>query len=196
MNAPHTYNQKICYSIDQHLSYMTQHHNKVLFIRFDLRFPQGYAPVIRNDEISRFMKDLKDFSIKEKLDLQYLWAREQVNSPVPHYHIAVWVNGSQTQSPYKVLTEAEKIWNRIVGYVGTGLVHFCHQECWGQTTTGSIMIRRPSGEATGDVLVQQQQMYQAKMQEAQERSMYLAKTYSKGNAPYRVREWQGSQLPK
>ena len=168
---------------------------KLLVIRFDVRFPQeGYIHDGGNREISHLLKALKEGYAHQISDIRYLWAREQVSSDHPHYHVILLVNGSLMQNPYGLLHKANEIWNRILGGVFPGLIEFCDSRCLGQRETGSIMIRRPSSVAEGETLVRQQQIYDEKLQEALGRASYLAKTFSKGNTPYRVREFGCSQI--
>ncbi len=56
------------------------------------------------------------------------------------------------------------------------------------------MIRRPSGIAIGHDLLVQQQTFQTDYGAALQWASYLAKEFSKGNAPFRVREYGASQL--
>ena len=187
-------NKNILSRIEQRLDYMVSNHNKVMLIRFDIHFPQTYVHDGKNDEISWLFKCLKEAYGPRLGHVHYVWARERVQSPNPHYHVALLVNGSLMQNPYGLLSDVGAIWNRILGGVYTGLIHFCGSQCLGQSTTGSVMIRRPSTVAEPAIQARQQQAYQAAYDQALYRASYLAKTFSKGGTPHRVREFGCSQL--
>jgi hypothetical protein len=60
--------------------------------------------------------------------------------------------------------------------------------------SGSTMIRRPSNVALGDEVPEQQQAFQSAYTTALEWGSYLAKEFSKGNTPFRMREYDSSRL--
>jgi len=84
----------------------------------------------------------------------------------------------------------EKAWSRITNHNSNGCIHLCttHDDSSG------IMIRRPSEEAINQHNQEQIQRFEDSRQAAINWAAYLAKTATKGNAPYRVREYQGSRL--
>ena len=195
MLGDNAYNPTILSRIESQFEAMLQQHNKLLVIRFDVRFPRdGYLHDGGNREISYLLKALKEACANQISDIQYLWAREQVSSDHPHYHVMLLVNGSLMQNPMGLLHKASEIWSRILRGAYPGLIEFCDSRCLGHKETGSIMIRRPSSVAEGETLFRQQQIYDEKLQEALGRASYLAKTFSKGNTPYRVREFSCSQI--
>ena len=175
------------------MNYMIAHHCKVFFVRFDARFPEGFLHHGGNREISQLMKTLKEFYAYQGVGMHYIWVREQVSSPVPHYHVVLLVNGSLIQNATGIWNKAEEVWSRITGGP-SGLIHHGWPTRQGLSGIGGIMIRRPSSKATGQPLILQQQEFNTAWAEAVEWVSYLAKTYSKGNAPHRVREYGASQL--
>lgn len=184
------YRDDIFQSILQRLNRMISHHNKVLVIRFDVHFPVGYVHEGPNSELSFFLRRLRENIEYSRGEVYYVWVREQANSPLPHYHVILMLDGSMTQNPMGILLEADRIWSNTIGYTGTGLVHFCQQD----GGDGHVMIRRPSSVAVGaDLLAQQRQAADA-YHTALAKGAYLAKTYSKGDAPSRVREYGCSQI--
>lgn len=185
-----SYRPDIFQSIVDRLNRMISHHNKVLVIRFDVRFPAGYVPQGRNNELSFFLRRLRENISYSRGEVHYVWAREQANSSVPHYHVILMMVGSMTQNPMGVLHEADRIWSNTIGYTGTGLVHFCQQD----GGAGHVMIRRPSSDAVGADLLAQQRLTADAYYTALAKGAYLAKTYSKGDAPSRVREYGCSQM--
>ncbi|KAA1054440.1 YagK/YfjJ domain-containing protein [Azospirillum argentinense] len=193
MIEQYEYRTDILTCIQDRMIYMIAHHCKVFFVRFDARLPEGYLHDGGNREISQLMKALKEFYAYQGVEMHYVWVREQVSSPVPHYHVVLLVNGSLIQNATGIWAKAQKLWSRITGGPN-GLIHHCWPTRKGLSGIGGIMIRRPSGVATGPQLLLQQQEYNATWSAAQESAAYLAKTYSKGNAPHRVREYGASQL--
>lgn len=79
------------------------HHPRTLMIRCDLRFPSEQL-AYDSTTISRFMASLKaqiDHDRRSKslagqrvhdCQLRYVWAKEQVTSELPHYHVALFLN--------------------------------------------------------------------------------------------------------
>lgn len=193
MLVEYTYRADILNGIQARLDQMIAQHCKVLSVRFDVRFPSGYLHDGSNQALSRFMKALKEFYTWHGVEIQYVWVREQVSSEVPHYHVVLFVNGSHRQDARGIWIKAQEVWSRIVGG-SEGLIHFCWPWYQGHTGVGGIMIRRPSGNAIGPQLLEQQQAFAAARSAALEHAAYLAKEYSKGNAPERVREFGASQL--
>jgi len=187
-------NPKILHRIEQRLDHMVSSHNKVMLIRFDIHFPQTYLHNGKNDEISWLLKCMKEAYGPRLGHVHYVWARERVQSPNPHYHLALLVNGSLMQNPYGLLSDVGAIWNRILGGIYPGMIHFCGSQCLGDSTTGSVMIRRPSTVAEPALQAQQEQAYQAAYGHALYLASYLAKNFSKGGTPHRVQEFGCSQL--
>ena len=91
-----------------------------------------------------------------------------------------------------VWTKAAEIWSRITNGP-PALVHQCRQNPLGVSGNGGIMIRRSSRVAAGHDLHVQQQAFQTAYEAALEWGSYLAKDFSKGSAPFRVREYGASR---
>ena len=189
----YTYRVDIQHSVQERLDHMIASHCKVLSVRFDVRFPNVYPHDGGNQALSRFMKALKEFYTGHGVMIHYVWVREQVSSEVPHYHVVLFVNGSCIQDARGIWCKAQEVWSRIVGGLD-GLVQFCWPWYQDHTGVGGIMIRRPAGNAVGYQLLAQEQAFAAARLAALEHAAYLAKEYSKGNAPERVREFGASQL--
>jgi len=184
------YRPDVFHSIIDRLDGMISRRNKVLVIRLDIRFPVGYVHDGGNMELSKFLRRLREnieYSIGK---LHYVWAREQVNSCVPHYHLILMLDGAKTQNPMGILHEADRIWSNTIRYTGTGLVHFCQQDQW----SGHVMIRRPSSVAVGEDLLVQQRQFTDAYHTALAKGAYLAKTFGKGGTPAHVRECGCSQM--
>lgn len=187
--------ERIIACVERQFDHALGIHNKVLLIRFDVRFPtENYLYDGGNREISSLIKSLKAVYAAQLREIQYAWVRERVDSNHPHYHVMLLVNGSLMQNPYGLLKKTEEIWNHILGGDFPGLIEFCDKKCMGNKTTGSVMMRRPSSEAKGDELICQEQAYQAACRDAIWRASYLAKTFSKDETPYRKRVFGCSQI--
>jgi len=193
MLEQYTYMPKIISCITQRIDFMIDRHCKVFFVRFDVRFPAGTVHKGPNIEISRLVKDLTSYYTDHDIATHYIWVREQWSSDAPHYHVLLLLNGSRVQSPMGVWTKAAEIWSRITDGP-SALIQQCRQGTMGLTGNGGIMIRRPSSIAVGHDLLVQQQKFQTAYGAALEWGSYLAKDFSKGYAPHRVREYGSSLL--
>ncbi|MDD2389219.1 MAG: inovirus-type Gp2 protein [Desulfobacterales bacterium] len=164
--------KEILEPIDNLLKTMINKHNKVLFIRFDLTYPQ-YGNFSNNNELlSRFIETLTVYWKRKKIDPLYLWVREQATSDNHHYHFMLLLNGNLIQNPFRVFEKAEELWGRCLGVVGKGLVH----------KGIDLMIRRNTPE------------FEQQRQDCFKHASYLAKVYSKGSAPPGVRGMGMSNL--
>lgn len=181
------YRTDILAKLQERLIHMIQHHSKVLVVRFDVRFPENAPLPQRNDAISALMKHLKDWFSLNSIEAHYLWVREQNLSETPHYHVAFLINGNRCQTGTGLLQSASQAWSVILNYPWSqGLVHYCDLDggrAW-------IMLCRPSAQSKGA----EQAAFGFKVQAVFERLAYLAKTYSKDLAPYRVRDFGTSLL--
>src|ERR1700756_2513691 len=109
------YSPEILNCIKQRMDYMIEYHCKVLFVRFDVRFPAGMVHHGPNTEISQLIKALKAFYTEQGIDVHYIWAREQWSSEAPHYHVVFLLNGSRVQNPMGVWVKAAELWSRVTG---------------------------------------------------------------------------------
>lgn len=163
----------------------TERHNKVLAGRFDVRFPKEGTYPPDNDVfkkfISHYAKDLK----RQKLDPSYIWAREQSREKHHHYHCALLLDGSKTQSLRGHLARAEELWKNALGTPNAnGLIDYCDRTRHGEPQTNAVMLRRDDPAL------------QEKIDDFAHRCSYLAKVNTKGYAPKRVRQYGCSELPK
>ena len=164
--------EEIHLSINHLFDIAIRKHNKILFIRMDLRFDDTSIYPYDNNLLSRFMEALTLHCKRRDLDPLYLWVREQVTSINHHYHLILLLNGNKIQNPYGIFYKATELWGNCLNTDATGLVHY-----------GShIMIRR---NTVG---------FEHSYHEALELAGYLAKSYSKGRAPKGVREMGMSRL--
>lgn len=185
------YREDIHASMLNRLNYMINQHCKVLAVRFDIHFPKGYPHDGRNREISELLKRMKGYrsGFSDDVEVHYVWAREQVSSLVPHYHVILFIDGSKIQNPHGILQSIERIWQGVIGVVQPGLVHFCCQD----GSVGHVMLIRPSSALQGPELDAQIWQFEMAYRDVLRRIAYLAKAFSKGSAPHRVREYGYSQ---
>ncbi|WP_179953451.1 YagK/YfjJ domain-containing protein [Desulfobotulus mexicanus] len=168
------------------MTHMTTSHNKVLFVRMDLHYPhstEAQQGTIGNEALSKFLKLFKEHYTYNKIEMHYIWVREQSPYSLPHYHCVFLLNGNKIQNTYGLMERANLLWHKIVGGSG-GLVHYCHSH-----TPNGIMIRRPSSTATGDTLAGQQVRYQETFSRCFEWASYLAKANQKQHTPSGVRRF-------
>ncbi len=176
--------EDILEAVYSRLEDMNNKHSKTLCIRFDLRYPQGHCPSSSNENISTFTNSFTTYLKRKGLDPQCVWVREQSMEKHQHYHFMLLLNGNLTQNAYGHLKKAEELWGKRLGCESTGLVDYCDRSRSGEKQPNSVMIRRTAPDA------------QEKLEECMYRASYLAKTNTKGNAPYRQREWGASRLKK
>jgi len=178
----------------ERMTFMTEKYSKVLFIRFDLRFPKDYFPSGKNDEVSSLFKRLKEQSDYYGFGLQFLWVREQSREKHQHYHCVVLVNGHKARKYYTFLQRVTKAWNEVLGVEESGLVEFCDKKRNGSTAENGIMISRPTLTATGRIREAQERIFHNTFNHCYHWGSYLAKVNQKDNTPKRVRRFGVSQL--
>ena len=88
---------------------------RTLFLRFDLRYPQGFSSEkVSSKQITKFQESFKAIMyayLKRKTHNRhskprFIWCKEAVKSEHPHYHVAVLLNGDvfQGMGPYNDVT--------------------------------------------------------------------------------------------
>lgn len=178
-------NELILEKIDQMLTHATQQHNKVFFMRMDLRFPQGSSCPGDNAMFSSFQEAYMRHLRRHDLDPQYVAVRECSTGKHQHYHMALVLDGNKTQSIYNHIQAAERLWGAAVGGNGSGgLVNDCTQTRNGEPQQNGIMLRRDDPE------------FQAKFDRCFHWASYLAKENQKGHKAKRQREVFASRIPK
>lgn len=175
---------EILEGIESLLSKTTQQHGSVFFTTFVLRFPSNSASSYPNDNslLSKFIAAFTLHCKRRKFDPNYLWVRESSTTGQFHYHLLLLLNSNYIQNAHAgLLAKATELWRRCLNIEdGRGLVHLCNSGKYNQY--GGIKIRK---NAPGFP-----QVYE----ECFQRASYLAKCYSKGQAPANVHEFRSSQL--
>lgn len=184
-------NKDILKTIYEQMETMSNKHNKVLFVRFDLRYPIGYESSDGSEHVSELFKRLVEKYQRQGVDTRYIWAREQKNDQdVQHYHCVLLMDGNRVQRYFSILEVVTEIWGRILGRDGRGLVDYCDRQGNG------IMIRRPSSNAVGPELMRQQNDYKEKFDQCYKWASYLAKVNQKAYTPYSMRSYGASRISR
>jgi len=165
------------------LDYAVRSHSRVFFMRMDVRYPQRDGQGCRSDLFRVFMASFMTHLTRHGLSPLYLWVRERSESPTPHFHVALMLDGTQTRSAYSHWAKAVELWGLELGQGATGLIHRCFTEVNGSTLDG-VMIERG---AVND---------QAMFDHCFHWMSYMAKENGKGDAPWHHREFGGSQVPR
>nr|WP_321259068.1 inovirus-type Gp2 protein [uncultured Pseudodesulfovibrio sp.] len=187
--------EMILQKIHERLTWMTNKHCRVLFIRFDLRFPRDHMSNGGNDEISHFFKIMKDNARNAGCEFHFVWVREQKDSDTPHYHCVVLLNGSRVQNYRRFLGEVQRVWGIVLScFDSTGLVWACEQDYHGNQVKNGTMIERPRQDVHGDDFLKQSQLYNDALRDCFYWSSYLAKTSQKDRTPHGIRRFNASQL--
>lgn len=186
------YNQ-ILKKLEDIMTYMTKRHCRVLFVRFDIRFPQEYNPTGGNNEISHLFKILKENSNNKGIDLRFLWVREQSREKQQHYHCVVLLNGNRVRDYRRFLAVVTKTWGYVIGCDPSGLVDWCDRGRNDLKTTNGIRIDRPQGNTIQEERALQMQAFNDTFSACFYWGSYLAKENQKANTPKGVRRYGASQ---
>ena len=129
-------NTKTLNEIDRQFEYAEKTKNKIFFMRYDIRFPQGYGDAdngVFREFQSKFMKNLSRKGLKP----QYVAVREQSTEKHQHYHVALMLDGQKTQNIHNHIATAERLWDSTLGLPerenGYGLIDDCTtNSCYGK----------------------------------------------------------------
>ena len=171
-------NDDILSAIRQRFDYMINRHCRVLFVRMDIRFPDGTHPHTPNRTVSRFTASMCRTLRNHSLNPQYVWVREQACSENPHYHFIWLLDGTKRRHPEFLFEAADRLWAKHLGlnHAG-GLI----ERCW--RGGNGILLERNNGDLS------------TRYSDCINRASYLAKTYTKGQAGLNTHEWAASQCP-
>jgi hypothetical protein len=164
--------------------YMLKRFSRVLWIRLDVTFPAICFYPDENDLFTGMMANLIKNLKRQGLSPCYVWCREQGQSHNPHYHLFLMLDGSKIRSPYIVFEKTRELWASALNiHNEAGLIDEC---------------RRKNDEGLGNAIMldRNDPNYQQLVDYAFYRASYLAKEKTKGNSPYKVREFGSSQIPK
>ena len=179
-------NTKILAEIEKQFEHANSTKSKIFFMRYDIRFPEGFNHAdngVFREFQSKFMKNLSRKGLKP----QYVAVREQSKEKHQHYHVALLLDGQKTQSIHNHIATAERLWDSTLGLPerenGYGLIDDCTTSREGEKQVNGVMLRPDDPEM------------EAKRDECFKRASYLAKTNTKGYAPKGQRELFSSRIP-
>jgi len=112
-------------SIESLFDFYTNKHNKVLVIRFDVRYPNSDGICVTSKNISNFIAYLVKKYKRKGYDPYYIWVKEQNTSSHPHYHFTLFLNGNKVKYGYQFLAVIEDIWGRTINCDESGLIFYC-----------------------------------------------------------------------
>ena len=135
---------KILTEIERQFDYAEETKSKVFFMRYDIRFPEGYTHAdngVFREFQSKFMKKLSRHGLKP----QYVAVREQSREKHQHYHVALLLDGQKTQSIHNHILDAERLWDSTLGLPakenGYGLIDDCTTSRTGEKQINWVMLR-------------------------------------------------------
>ncbi len=175
-------------AIDKRVSQLIEHvcakHNKVLPVRFDIRYPHdAYAPG-DNKDITRMMAKFIQHYRRLKVDVDYIWVREQKNSHNPHYHCAVFLDGNKTMNPKHVFSNAAKYWKSTINSNNEGLINNCTKS------------KNGTAHPNGIPLIRSKEYYHDSLARVERQMQYLTKEADKAPPKDGLRNFGMSRIPK
>ncbi len=169
-----------------HLVDMTDKHSKVMQVRFDLRYPTDGSVTPDNSQLSDFNYNLQRKLQRAKIegghrvDPRLVTVTEQHgNSPHPHMHGVIMVNGNAHRKALPILQEVERQWQQALHTEAQGLVDHCNKQ-----GENGITVNRNADD------------FNAKMNQCSHQASYLAKTRGKDNNPKGSWLVKGTRIPK
>ena len=179
--------EKILHEIERQFDYAEETKKKIFFMRYDIRFPEGYNHAdngVFREFQSKFMKNLSRKGLKP----QYVAVREQSKEKHQHYHVALLLDGQKTQSIHNHIQTAERLWDLTLGLPekdnGYGLIDDCTTNRNGDKQENGVMLRYDDP------------FRYDKKESCFKRASYLAKCTTKGNTPKGQRELFSSRIPR
>ena len=173
---------KILDSIERVLDHAIAEKSRVMMVRYDVRLP-AHCATDSNSIFSTSQADFMKYLRRQGLSPYYVAVREQTQNK-PHFHVALTLDHSKTQSPYNHLKKMENIVsNKVSSLTGksthSGLVEFCDKDFEGNSQPNTHVISRHDKDS---------------FDAAFERASYLAKVNTKPEK--QIRELFVSQLKK
>ena len=184
--------EAILQKIDQIMTDMSNRHSKVLFMRYDVRFPQDYEHTNDNELFSQFQETFIKNRKRKGYDPAYIAVREGSREKHQHYHVALMLDGHKTQSIHDHIQTAERLWEKILNLPPKnddagrttcyGLIDDCMRNRQGQPQENGVMLRKDDPD------------YDSKYDQCFRRCSYLAKVNQKGSASKHQREVFSSRI--
>ncbi len=173
--------QEILNEIKERVNRALSKHAKVMLVRYDLTFPEDIIYSNHSTYLSSFLNKLRHNLTRRRYDPIDFWVREQNTSLNPHYHCFLLLDGHKVQNPYAIFPTLTSLWASTIGDERKGLVDFCNQQVPGYENLNGCRLTRADEQLYEDCI---------------NWLSYLAKGYTKGNAPPHTREYGGSRLTR
>ncbi|SOB59989.1 conserved protein of unknown function [Pseudodesulfovibrio profundus] len=184
----------ILQKIHERIKLMTERYSRVMFVRFDIRFPRGYQAQGGNDEVSHLFKMMKENARTRKTAFHFVWVREKAGSDNPHYHAIALLDASRSSNYIEFIAEVTRVWGHVLNCHAAGLIDRCDFDSFGNYTGNGIILQRPIRRAIGEDRSALEQDFWAKLNWCNEWASYLAKVNQKEDTPYRVRRFGASKI--
>lgn len=144
--------------IKETIDYSLNQYPRTCIMRFDLRYPYDYSvDKVNSNQITKFQEslkamitaDLKRRNIKRHSFTRFIWCKEIYSSDVPHYHMAILVNGDVFKGigPYanderKYMSgKIIRAWASAIGVLPCRTTHVIHYP-----TNAVYVINKRKGE--------------------------------------------------
>ena len=180
--------EKILNRLEAQFDYAEESKSKIFFMRYDIRFPEGFNEHTDNKLVRNFQANFIKHLQRQGLKPQYLLVREQSQEKHQHYHGALWLDGQKTQNIHHHIKIAERLLDSAFDLPpkenGYGLIDDCTKSRNGEKQINGVMLRHDDPD------------YETKKVDCFRRASYLAKINTKGNTPQRQREIFSSRIPK
>lgn len=162
----------------------TATHNKIIVIRDDIRYPEGYKASGDNSDFMKMnQKQIQKYK-RKGYDPRYMFVREQSGSDNPHYHRVIMLNANKTRYGYQVKEDAEKLWGSTLDADVEGCIHYCDKAKDGSKQPNGVILNRSNKD------------FKSKFNEVHHQISYLAKARDKGKVKDGVRDFGMSRLKK
>ena len=176
--------KRIAKRVGQLLDHVCEKHNKILPVRFDVRYPKGYESSGDNKDITKMIAKLIQHYTRLKIDTDYFWVREQKSSKNPHYHCAVFLDGNKTLNKEHVFKNASTYWQSTINSSNDKLIDKCNKSKDG------------TPHANGIPLIRSSDTYEANREEVERQMGYPCKLDDKAAPKDGLRNFGMSRLPK
>ena len=178
--------EKILDRIKDNFDYMTEHHNKIFFMRYDVRFPADNCDHPDNRTFRDFNANLLKNLNRQGLDPHSVWVREQSREKHQHYHGILLMDGNKIQSTHNPIRKAEELWAKALDLPADhakGLVDDCTKGRDGSVQKNGVMMRKDDPQ------------YHEKVKQCFHWASYLAKDNTKDKRLDGVRSFGASRIP-
>ena len=178
------YYEEVLATIYKVMTYMYDNCDNVFMAQFTLKYPADISTQENesNLPISRCCWNITRALRAEGIYSMFVWAREQLSSENPHYHLMLLVDGKRVQDIKGLSPMVDKYWQRCLNVQSRPGLTFSSQ--YNVPPSGGFMITK-DGPANDNVVFKR--CYQW--------GTYLAKSCSKEGRPPHINGYGSSQIP-